>query len=168
MALLLVVSAAQGRGSPTNAAVLAAPSSPVTSSSTAERVRATERTRLHALVEADVTTARRLTAADFQVINPAGGSGAREEYLAAVEAGDIDYLVFEPASPIVVRLYGEAAVIRFQVNFDLIAFGLRVTHQAWITELYERRNGGWQIVWEQATAIPNDLDLFLASLTPKG
>jgi hypothetical protein len=31
---------------------------------------------------------------------------------------------------------------------------------------YERRNGRWQIVWEQTTAIPNEPDLFLESLKP--
>jgi hypothetical protein len=41
-----------------------------------------------------------------------------------------------------------------------------VTHQGWITELYERRHGRWQIVWEQATAIPNNFDLFIESIKP--
>jgi hypothetical protein len=74
--------------------------------------------------------------------------------------------VFEPASPIVVRLYDRVAAVRFQVSFDLVVFGLRVKHQGWITELYERHRGGWQIVWEQATAVPNDIGLFLESIRP--
>jgi Domain of unknown function (DUF4440) len=163
--LLVLVGVAQGRGTPTPPTV-AAPSSSAEDSRQAELVRATERARLHALVEADVTVARRLSSDDLQVINPAGGVLGLEEYLAAVASGDIDYLAFEPASPIVVRLYGPTAVIRFQANFDLVVFGLRFTHQAWITELYERQRGDWQIVWEHATAIPNDLDLFLESIKP--
>ena len=135
-------------------------------SSEADRLRAIERTRLHALVVADVTTARRLMAEDFQAINPAGGELTREDYLASVQAGDIDYLVFEPVSPIVVRLAGDSASLRFEVDFDLVVGGTRLTHQAWITELYERRHGHWQIVWEQATAIPNDFGLFVQSLLP--
>lgn len=79
-------------------------------------------------------------------------------------AGDIDYLVFEPVSPIAVRMSGDSASLRFQVSFDLVVFRTRYTHQAWITELYERRGGRWQIVWEQATAIPNDFDLFARSI----
>ena len=35
-----------------------------------------------------------------------------------------------------------------------------------IPELYERCRGRWQIVWEQATAIPNDLGLFVESIKP--
>jgi|tagenome__1003787_1003787.scaffolds.fasta_scaffold20909534_3 hypothetical protein len=143
------------------------PTAPAMSSQEADRVRATERMRLRALVDANVGVARKLSANDFQLINPAGGSLAIDDYLGAIRAGDIDYLRFEPASPIVVRLYDRAAVLRFQVNFDLVVFGLRLTHQAWITELYEQRHGAWQILWEQATAVPNDPELFLESIKPR-
>jgi hypothetical protein len=33
-----------------------------------------------------------------------------------------------------------------------------------VAELWERRAGRWQIVWEQATAIPNDTELFIRSI----
>jgi hypothetical protein len=138
-------------------------------SSEADRLRATETTRLQALVDADTATARALMAPDFQVINPAGGVSGREEYMDAIQAGVIDYLVFEPASPIAVRLSGDSAALRYQVSFDLVVGGdTRVTHQGWITELYERRHGRWQIVWEQATAIPNNFGLFVESIKPVG
>ena len=134
-------------------------------SSEADRLRATETTRLQALVDGDTATARSLMAPDLQVINPAGGVSGRDDYMDAIEAGVIDYLVFEPASPISVRLSGESAALRYQVSFDLVVGGdTRVTHQGWITDLYERRHGRWQIVWEQATAIPNDFGLFLESI----
>jgi ABC-type glycerol-3-phosphate transport system substrate-binding protein len=74
------------------------------SSSEADRLRAIEQTRLQALVDADTATARKLIAPDFQLINPGGGVSGREDYMDALEAGVIDYRVFEPASPIAVRL----------------------------------------------------------------
>jgi hypothetical protein len=75
--------------------------------------------------------------------------------------------VFEPSSPIAVRLSGDSAALRFQVSFDLVVGGeTHVKHQGRITELYERRHGRWQIVWEQATAIPNNFDLFAQSIEP--
>jgi hypothetical protein len=136
-------------------------------SSDADTLRAIETTRLQALVDADTATARGLMAPDFQAINPGGGVSGREDYMDAVDAGVIDYLVFEPASPIAVRLSGDSAALRYLVSFDLVVgFDTRVTHQGWITELYERRHGRWQIVWEQATAIPNDFDLFVDSIKP--
>jgi Domain of unknown function (DUF4440) len=135
-------------------------------SSQADRLRAIEQTRAQALVDADTATARKLMADDFQLINPGGAPQSREELLGAVKAGVLDFLANTPASPITVRLYGNAAVLRYQRNFDLVIAGTRLTHKAWSTELYERRHGRWQIVWEQTTAIPNRPDLFLESLKP--
>lgn len=136
--------------------------------SQADQLRASERTRLHALVDADTATARRLMARDFQAVSPAGATLLRHDYLGAVAAGVIDYLVFKPVSRIVVRRSGDMAALRYKVSFDLVAGGTRVTHKGWITELWERRDGRWQIVWEQATAIPNNFDLFLRSIEPPG
>jgi hypothetical protein len=135
-------------------------------SSQADRLRAIEHKRAQALVDADTATARKLMADDFQLINPGGAPQSREELLGAVKAGVLDFLANGPASPITVRLHGDAAVLRYQRNFDLVIAGTRLTHKAWSTELYERRHGRWQIVWEQTTAVPNKPDLFLESLKP--
>jgi hypothetical protein len=127
---------------------------------------AIEQARLQALVDADTATAGSLMADDFELVNPGGVKLSRNDYLGAVERGFIDYLVFEPSSPIIVDRSGNSAVLRFQVSFDLIVFGTRLTHAGWVTELYELRKGRWQIVWEQATAVPNDFALFIESLKP--
>jgi Domain of unknown function (DUF4440) len=135
----------------------------------ADQLRSLERARLHALVAGDTATASRFIAPDFQLINPAGATSAKDDYLEGVAAGFPDYLVFEPSGPIAVRLAGNSASLRFPVSFDLLLGGeLRLTHQAWVTELWERRWGRWQIVWEQATAIPNNFDLFVGSISPVG
>ena len=47
----------------------------------ADQLRALERTRLHALVDADTATARGLMAGDFQAIPPTGDPLGREDYL---------------------------------------------------------------------------------------
>jgi uncharacterized protein DUF4440 len=60
----------------------------------------------------DTATARRLIAPDFQLINPGGGVSSREDYMDAIKAGVIDYRVFEPSSPIAVRLSGDSAALR--------------------------------------------------------
>ena len=135
--------------------------------SAADHLRTIETTRLQALVDADTATARRLMAPDFQVINPSGGVSSRQDYLDAIHGGAIDYLVFKATSPVAVRLSGDAAALRYQASFDMIVAGdTRVTHGGWITELYERRHARWQIVWEQATAVPNDLEDFVESIKP--
>jgi hypothetical protein len=135
-------------------------------SSAAHDLRQIERTRLRALVDADTKTAGRLIAADFQLINPGGAPLGRDDYLRSLASGDIDYLAFKPTSKIVVRRSGDSAALRFQVHFDLVAGGTRLTHEGWITELYEHRKGRWQIVWEQATAVPNRFDQLIEALKP--
>ena len=119
----------------------------------AERLRGLEQARLRALVEADMAVVERLHADDFQVVPPPGFPLSREEYLSAVAAGELDYLVFEPISEINVHLYGGGAVLTYQSHIDIVAFGDRVAHDAWHTYLYEKRGGQWQVVWEQATAV---------------
>jgi len=136
------------------------------SSSQADRLRAIETTRLQALVDADTATARDLTAPDFQLINPAGAPLSRDDFLGAVDAGALDFLVLEPSSPIAVRLSGDSATLRYKTAFDLVVGGTHLTHQGWTTALYERRDGRWQIVWGQSTAVPNRPGLFIEALEP--
>ena len=156
VAAALVVAAGVGTASSASSA----------SSSQADRLRAIETTRLQALVDADTATARKLTAPDFQLINPAGAALSCDDFLGGVEAGVIDFIALEPSSPIAVRLSGDSATLRYQTTFDLVVGGTHLTHEAWTTVLYERRDGRWQIVLAQTTAIPNRLDLFLESLKP--
>ena len=98
--------------------VLTASSASPASSSQADHLRAIETARLQALVEADTATARKLTAPDFQLINPAGAALSRDEFLGGVDAGVIDFLALDPASPIAVRLSGDSATLRYQVTVN--------------------------------------------------
>lgn len=119
----------------------------------ADLIRATERERLRALVEANMEVARQLHADDFQLINPLGQSLSKEQYLGGIASGDLDYLVWEPES-IEVRLYDQAAVIRYQSQLEIVVQGQKVPRQRyWHTDSYEKRNGRWQVVWSQATEI---------------
>lgn len=121
----------------------------------AELIRETERERLRALVAADVERARSLHADTFQLINPLGQALSREEYLGAVASGRVDYLQWEPTTPIEVRLYGYAAAIRYQSQIEIVFEGQRLPRQRyWHTDVYEQRDGCWRVVWSQATAIP--------------
>jgi ketosteroid isomerase-like protein len=120
---------------------------------TADQLRDIERERLRSLVDADVATARRLHADDFQLINPKGGSLSKEQYLADIASGDLDYLEWKPGD-IRVRLHGDSAVIRYQAHLKVSVKGSPgrdVTF--WHTDLYEKRKGQWQVVWSHATQI---------------
>ena len=119
----------------------------------ADQLRAIERARLRSLVDADVTTARRMHADDFELINPRGGTLSKEQYLRDIASGDLDYLEWEPEE-IRVRLYHNLAVIRYKAHLRVSvkgSAGRSVTF--WHTDLYEKRKGQWQIVWSHATQI---------------
>jgi len=119
-----------------------------------ETLRATERERLRALVDADMETAYQLHAEDFQLITPLGAALSREQYLGQIASGEIDYLAWEPGE-VEVKLYGNVAVIRYQAALQIVVKGLpnAPSGRFWHTDLYERRKGSWQVVWSQATHI---------------
>lgn len=119
----------------------------------ADRIRATERARLRALVDADVDVARQLHADDFQLITPSGMAVSKDQYLGGIGAGQIDYLFWE-ADSIAVRLYRDAAMIRYLSQLEIVFQGQHISRRRyWHTDAYERRNGSWQVVWSHATEI---------------
>jgi hypothetical protein len=125
-----------------------------------------ERTRLRALVSADTKTAQRLIAPNFHLINPAGDRLTRGDYLGAVGSGDIHYRVFKPIPPITVEIAGTIAALQYKARFDIVAGGLRLAHDGWVSVLYSRQHGQWRAYWEQATAIPNHPDSLINALKP--
>jgi Domain of unknown function (DUF4440) len=119
----------------------------------ADLIRTTERERLRALVQGNTEVAHRLHADDFQLIHPGGGSLSKEQYLGGIASGRFKYLVFEPEA-IEVRVYGDAAVIRYQSHIQAIMAGTTDGGRFWHTDSYEKRDGRWQAVWSHATRIP--------------
>ncbi len=118
-----------------------------------EWLRRAERSRVRALVAADVAAARLLHADDFQLITPIGSMLSREDYLGAIASGHMRYVSWEPEA-ISVRLYGAAAVLRYQAQLEIVFAGHAVPRaRYWHTDSYEWRDGRWQAVWSQATAI---------------
>jgi hypothetical protein len=125
----------------------------VNAQSKADKLRAIERERLRSLVDADIATARRLHADDFELIYPRGGILSKEQYLGRIASGDLDYLEWEPGE-IRVRMYRDSAVIRYQAQLRVSIKGSPGRPvKFWHTDLYEKRKGQWQIVWSHATEV---------------
>jgi hypothetical protein len=125
----------------------------VKAQSKVDKLRTIERRRLRSLVDGDMTTASRLHADDFELINPRGGTLSKQQYLRDVASGDLNYLEWEPLE-MRVRLYGNSAVIRYQARLRVSVKGSPGRPvRFWHTDLYEKRNGQWQIVWAHATQI---------------
>jgi hypothetical protein len=114
-------------------------------------MRDTERRRLRSLVEADYEAADALHADDYQLITPAGDALTKQEYLRRVVSRDLHYLIFEPVSEIAVWGSAEVAAVRYTARISLAGPGEPFT--CWHTDCYQMRDGRWQAVWSQATAI---------------
>ena len=126
---------------------------PVHAQDETDQLRATERERLRSLVDADLETARRLHADDFQLVNPSGATLSKDQYLGQIASGELDYVLWE-SGPMEVRRYGDAAVLRYQAQAQAVFAGQKTpVRRFWHTDVYERRNGRWQAVWSQATLI---------------
>jgi hypothetical protein len=122
-------------------------------SSAAMVLAALERTRLRALVDADIETAGPLHAEDYQLVTPNGSDLSKDDYLGLIGSGELRYRVFEAASDITVLGGGgdgAVAVLRYQAR---ISFDDRPGLLCWHTDCYRRRDGRWQVVWSQATRI---------------
>lgn len=111
-----------------------------------------EQRRLRALVDADLATADVLHADDFQLINPAGGSFSKGEYLQGIASGDIDYVMWEPEE-IESLVREDAGCLRYRSTIHMRYRGNEAPPaRYWHTDYYEKRDGRWQVVWSQATA----------------
>lgn len=112
-----------------------------------------ERQRLKALVDADISTAERIHADDFQLVTPNGSTYTKSEYLGLIGSGEVEYLVWEPID-IDVRVSGDAGCVRYQSLLNIVVSGSEAgLGRYWHTDYYERRHGRWVVVFSQATAI---------------
>lgn len=109
-----------------------------------------ERRRLRALATADTVTAAPLHAEDYWLITPNGSEMTKDDYLGAIASGQLRYRVFEPASEMAVLGDAEVVVLRYRARISF-ADGPGMT--CWHTDCYQLRQGTWQVVWSQATAI---------------
>jgi hypothetical protein len=115
-------------------------------------IRDLERRRLRALVEKDLATAAALHADDYELVTPGAGRLSKDDYLGAIETGEIDYRVFEPASEVAVLDLGEgSAAVRYVALIDIVFAGGSDRCLALHTDIWARRHGVWQAVWSQAT-----------------
>jgi hypothetical protein len=116
-------------------------------------IAAIERDRLRALVSRDIERAARIHADDFELVTPSGRVLSKARYLEAVRSGDIAYAAWEPGE-IDVRLQGDVAVLRYPAEIAFVVDGAATVRRRYRhMDLYERREGRWQVVWSQATRI---------------
>ena len=89
------------------------------------QLRELEVSRLRALVDRDMGTARRLHADDYVLITPRGARLSKSEYLDAVASGELAYNRFEAVSEVEVLIGDrQLAVLRYMSAIDV---GIPVT-----------------------------------------
>jgi hypothetical protein len=113
----------------------------------------TERRRLKALVDRDLDAGEQLHGADYQLITPGGAALSKRDYLDGILTGALNYRVFEVASEVRVKAYEDVGVLRYQALIEVDFPGGHDGGKFWHTDIYERRDGQWQVVWSQATRI---------------
>ena len=118
-----------------------------------EKLREAERGRLRSLVTPELPVAEHLHADDYELITPGGATMSKREYLDGIASGELDYSVFEPISELRVRLYDQAAILRYRVRIEILVSGAQDAGNFWHTDAWEPRHGVWQAVWSQATRI---------------
>lgn len=121
-------------------------------------LRAAERRRVAALVARDMEAAWAFHAEDYDLVSGSGSRLNRDEYVGAIGSGGLSYARFDPLSEMDVRLYGDVGVVRYLVSIDVRAGDFRDVGHFWHIDLYERRDGRWQVVWSQATTTTDGLD----------
>ena len=115
---------------------------------------AIERRRLAALVNGDVAASAALHAEDYQLVTPGGAAMTKAAYLGQIPDGSLRCLHFEPQGQIAVRMLGaSAAAVRYQVAIEAVFPGGHDVDRFWHTDIYELRDGQWQVAWSQATRI---------------
>lgn len=122
----------------------------------ADVLRDIERNRLRSLVDVHLEVADSLHADDYQLITPRGHALSKEDYLGSIASGELNYSVFEPASEIAVRGNDKIAILRYRARIGFHSREPAEPFECWHTDCYEIREGVWQAVWSQATAISSD------------
>ena len=118
-----------------------------------EAVRTVDRDRIAALVAGNVDAALPYFSMDYWLIDVSGGSWGRDDYLAAIRGGHLNYFSWDAESDVAVRLVGNTAILRYRASIVIEDHNLKIPGDFWHTDYYERVDGKWLVVWSQATPI---------------
>jgi len=147
-ALKLVLLAALAAG-PVSAAARVAPSDAVVSDS----IRALEEVRGQALLNADTLTLSRLVANEFIEISRLGDARRKSDNLSDIATGRLK-LTSVKYDSLTVRVYGDVAVLFGIANNKGTFHGVPWEGRIRYMRVFVRRDGRWQAVASQQTALP--------------
>ncbi|CAM4380655.1 hypothetical protein GCM10009799_51100 [Nocardiopsis rhodophaea] len=90
---------------------------------------------------------------DEWVIVSESGTTTKEQFLSAVESGELSHSAMERVSEARVRLYGVTAVFTARVTNTAHYQGQRFDADEWTTDVFVRRGGRWMCVLTHITEV---------------
>ena len=106
-----------------------------------------------AIIDADVDELARIWTEDYTFINPQGGIVTRAQRLANLASGNTDVNVIDSEREITVRVYGDMAVVQNLSTLHGRFNGVPTDTDLRGTFVWVRRNGRWQLLTNQLTAV---------------
>ena len=141
----------------TAAAVLVASAGPVgaqaaSSAAVEEQIKKIEKDRAAAVTRADVAALDAVTSDDYSLIDRNGRVRDKAQTMSAIKTGDIK-ITSNEVSDLKVRVYGDTAVVTGRADTKGTIGGKDVSGPMLFTRVYVKKNGRWQSVAFQQTAI---------------
>ncbi len=141
----------------TAAAVLVASAGPVgaqaaSSAAVEEQIKKIEKDRAAAVTRADVAALEAVTSDDYSLIDRNGRVRDKAQTMSAIKTGDIK-ITSNEVSDLKVRVYGDTAVVTGRADTKGTIGGKDVSGPMLFTRVYVKKNGRWQSVAFQQTAI---------------
>ena len=142
--LLPVLAAAQASQPPQDA---------VDAAKIADEVRAADSKRITAMVKGDAAELGALLAEELTYTHTTGQVESREEFLASISAGKLDYESIERTED-QTRIYGNTAVVSGRADMKVKAQGKDLALAIRFTAVWVKGEKGWRMVAWQSTRLP--------------
>jgi ketosteroid isomerase-like protein len=121
-------------------------------SSPEQQIRKLEQDWADAVKRRDVEKLDQMQASDYVFTGPGGVVWSKQRALETIKSGDLEIDSFT-FSDVKVRVYGDAAVVTLQVNWNARFRGLDISGPQRMTDVFIKQGGRWQCVASQSTPI---------------
>jgi ketosteroid isomerase-like protein len=118
-----------------------------------EEVRAADARRIAAVVDGNVGALSALLADDLTYTHTTGQVENKEQFLAGIASGKLDYQSIQP-SEVQVRDYGNSAVMTGRAEMKVNAQGKDLAFAIRFTAVWVKGEGGWRMAAWQSTRLP--------------
>lgn len=119
----------------------------------ADEVRAADSKRIAAMVRGDAAELGALLAEELTYTHTTGQVESREEFLASISAGKLDYESIERTEDLI-RIYGNTAVFSGRADMKVKAQGKDLALAIRFTAVWVKGEKGWRMVAWQSTRLP--------------